>query len=447
MTSLRRLVSVPRTLLGRIFLLISLLIFASGSAWFTLFGLAEREPRALQLAQLAVSAVNLTNAAIVAADPGKRMALLRELAESEGVHLYPAEESDVVTPLPDTYFFNMMKDASLAQLGADTRFASKVNGQPGLWISFSIDAGANDSIEDDYWLMLPGEHAEELIPWYWFGWGGASLALALFAAWLIASHVTRPLRALADAARELGQGRYPDPITGAGTSELRQLAGTFNRMSRDLQQIAAERTEVLAGISHDLRTPLTRLRLECEMSVADDGARHAIAADIDQMDAMITQFLDYARGDGDEPLETSDVNALVAQIASRQERASSPLQVLLGDIPDAIKVRPKALARAVANLVDNAYKYGKAPITVQTRRENNDFVIEVVDHGNGLPPNELERLKRPFTRLEQARSDAGGTGLGLAIVERIARLHGGEFELLNREGGGLIARLRLPSRR
>ena len=441
MTLRRRL--LPQTLLGRTFLLISLLILVSGSTWFTLFGLAEREPRARQLAQLTVSMVNLTNAALVAADPGKRVALLQDLADSEGVHLYPIEESDIVAPLPDTDFFAVMKQASLAQLGPRTRFASEVNGQAGIWVSFSID----DDADDDYWLMLPGEHAEPLVPWHWLGWGGASLALALLVAWLIVSRVTRPLRILANAAGELGRGRHPKPVRIYGASELQQLAAAFNRMSDDLQRIAAERTEVLAGISHDLRTPLARLRLESELSIADEAARDAVIGDIEQMDAIIAQFLDYARGDGDEPTEAIDLNALIAQVAARHGRSATPPVLDPGAIPLSFQARRKALARAVANLLDNARKYGRDPISIRTGCDGANVVIEVADCGPGIPESEIERLKRPFTRLENARTDATGTGLGLAIVERIARLHGGRFELLNRPEGGLIGRLQLPLRR
>ena len=432
---------VPQTLLGRAFLLISLLIFVSGSTWFTLFGLAEREPRAHQLAQLAVSMVNLTTAALVAADPGKRVALLQDLADSEGVHLYPAEDSDVVTPLPDTYFFDVMKQATVAQLGPHTRFASDVNGQPGVWVSFSLD----DDSDDDYWLMLPGEHAEEFVPWQWLGWGAASLALALLVAWLIVSRVTRPLRALAAAARVLGQGRYPEPVQETGASELRQVAEAFNRMSDDLKRTAAERAVVLAGISHDLRTPLARLRLESELSIADEAAREAATADIEQMDAIISQFLDYARGEGDETPVAADINTLVEHIASRHGRTSAAPRLDLGVLPAGVRVRPQALTRAVANLLDNARKYGAEPFAVATRHERGEIVIDVMDSGPGIPEAELERLKRPFTRLENARTDATGTGLGLAIVDRIARLHGGRFELINRPEGGLIGRLRLPT--
>ena len=282
---------IPRTLLLRTFVLVSVLIFVCVASWLTLFALAEREPRARELAQLTVTIVNLTQAALVAADPDKRLALLRDLAESEGVHLYPAEPTDNVSALPDTFFFRVMLDTARSQLGTNTRFARSVNGQSGIWVSFSI----GDSSDDEYWLMLPGEHADSDFPWSWLGWGGASLALALLVAWLIVSRVTQPLRALAAATREVGCGRYPDPVPERGAIELKQLAEAFNRMSSDLKRSEAERAEVLAGISHDLRTPLARLRLEAEMSISDAAARDAVSDDIAQMDAIISQFLDYAR--------------------------------------------------------------------------------------------------------------------------------------------------------
>ena len=426
-------------MLLRTFLLVSLLIFVSVATWLTLFGLAEREPRARQLAQLAVSVVNLTHAALVAADPVKRLELLRDLAESEGVHLYPAEPTDSISALPDTFFFRVMRDTARSQLGPDTRLAASINGQAGIWVSFSI----GDANEDDYWLMLPGERAESDFPWQWLGWGSVSLLLALLVAWLIVSRVTLPLRVLARAAREVGRGKHPTPVPEQGALELLQLARAFNRMSVDLKRIDAERSEVLAGISHDLRTPLARLRLESEMSISDEAARDAVNGDIEQMDAIIGQFLDYARGESGEQVEAVDVNRLVTDVAGSLGRAASRPEVSLGELQRAW-VRPQALSRALVNLLENARKYAGDQISVRTHGEHEEILIDVLDRGPGIPESERERLKRPFTRLENARTDTGGTGLGLAIVDRIARLHGGSLELLPRDGGGLIARLRIP---
>ena len=430
---------LPRTLLLRTFLLVSLLIFISVATWVALFALAQREPQARQLGQLAVSVVNLTNAALVAAEPAKRVALLRDLAESEGVHVYPSESDDNIAPLPDNLFFATMLETAKVHLGPSTRLAASVNGQAGLWISFSVDKAD----EDVYWLMLPGERAESEFPWHWLGWGGASLILALLVAWLIVSRVTQPLRALAKAAREVGRGLHPEPIPERGAIELCQLAQAFNRMSEDLKRINAERAEVLAGLSHDLRTPLARLRLEAELSIREDHARNAVIDDIEQMDAVIGQFLDFARGESGETPELADINEIVVQLAENHARRSERPELALGDLPP-VRIHGKALTRAIANLLENARKYGGEPITIETRIDGNEIQIDILDRGPGIPQKEVERLKRPFTRLENARTDATGTGLGLAIVERIARLHKGALELLERQGGGLIARLRIP---
>ncbi|HEX5801897.1 MAG TPA: ATP-binding protein [Azospira sp.] len=432
---------LPRTLLVRTFLLVSLLIVVAVGIWAALFGLATREPKARHLAQLTTSVVNLTHAALIAAAPEKRRALLFELSEREGIRLLPAEPEDEIEALPDDAFHNLYRAETRRRLGDDTRLAAEVNGEPGLWASFLLD----DDIDDRYWVMLPPEHAERIFPWHWLGWGLASLALALLVAWLIVSRVTQPLRALAAAARELGRGRRPAALAVEGADELRQLAGAFNQMTEDLARIESERAEVLAGISHDLRTPLARLRLEAEMSVADDTARAAIAGDIEQMDAIIAQFLDYARAEGEEAPVATEPAQLLAEVAARYARLGQPLAVAEATTT-AVPLRPLAIRRALGNLVDNARKYAAGEITLRASLAAGMLQLEVLDRGPGIPESEVERMKRPFTRLENARTDAVGTGLGLAIVDRVARLHGGSFTLAAREGGGLAATLLIPVR-
>jgi two-component system osmolarity sensor histidine kinase EnvZ len=251
---------------------------------------------------------------------------------------------------------------------------------------------------------------------------------------------------MAQSAETVGRGQIPAPLPEDGADELSRLASAFNTMAADLQRNEKERSEVLAGISHDLRTPLTRLRLEAELSVSDENARQAVVSDIEQMESVISQFMDYARADSGEAPVLTDLPALLAGIAGRQ--ASVGRQIVTDIAPvEELLLRPKAMARAVTNLIDNAAKYAGGEISLKLSASDKEIRIEVGDHGPGIPESEVDRLKRPFTRLEAARTNATGTGLGLAIVERIARLHDGCLDLSPNPGGGLLVRLSLPIRR
>lgn len=430
---------LPRSLLGRTFLLLATLVLLTTTAWLSLFRYIDAEPRARETAQLAASAVNLIRAALFAAAPEKRLPLFTELSTREGIRLLPAEEEDRVLPMPENRFMNLVRGELSQRLGPHTRIAAQVDEVPGFCISFRLD----EHDPEEYWLILPRERAERAIARQWLTWGLLALTLALAMAWIIASGLSRPLKVLAQAVAMVGRGETPAPVPEAGAEEIRHLAGAFNTMTSDLKRHEQDRSEVLAGISHDLRTPLTRLRLEAEMSIADDNARAGVVSDIEQMESIISQFMDYARGDqGENPIAT-DLPALLAQIAARQEAIGHVIGLAIAPLPR-LKIRPKAISRALTNLIDNAWKYGASEVRLTAQEEKTEVVLSVFDNGPGIPESEIERLKRPFTRLENARSNAGGTGLGLAIVERVARQHAGRLELSNQASGGLVAQLRLP---
>jgi two-component system osmolarity sensor histidine kinase EnvZ len=251
------------------------------------------------------------------------------------------------------------------------------------------------------------------------------------------------LRALASAAGAIGKGKIPDPVSESGPEEIRTLSHAFNQMSKDLARLDADRALILAGVSHDLRTPLSRLRLGIEMSGADPQLRDGMTADIEEMDRTINQFLDFARTDGGETLQHADLAAIAAEVAEHYGRRGKSVATDFSRVPE-LPLQVLSMRRVVLNLIDNALRYGEKEVSVAVRAEAGAAVLEVADRGPGIPASEAERLKQPFTRLEVARSDKGGAGLGLAIVERVVRAHRGSFELLAREGGGLVARIRLP---
>ena len=430
---------MPRTLLARTFLLLAALVLLTTAIWFGLFRYIEAEPRARETAQLAASAVNLIRASLFAAAPEKRMGLFTEFSRREDIRLLPAENADHIEAMPDTRFLNLLQVEMANQLGEHTRIAASVNDIRGFWVSFRLD----EHDDEEYWLVLPRERATRSIARHWISWGLLTLSLALAVAWLIASRISRPLKAMAQSAETVGRGHMPAPLPEDGAEELSRLAKAFNRMAADLQRHEQDRSEVLAGISHDLRTPITRLRLETEMSIADADARQAAIADLEQMEAVISQFMDYARTETGEAATHYDLSALLSCLIERQQSVGRNCQLELLALPE-ITLRPKAITRALNNLIDNAWKYGEGEITVKAAAVNREIWLEIGDHGPGIPATETERLKRPFTRLETARTNATGTGLGLAIVERIARLHNGRLELLPNPGGGLLARLVLP---
>ena len=386
----------PRSLLWRTFLLLAALVLLTTAAWFEIFRAYEIEPRARMLAQNLVSVVNLTRAALINAQPQKRRELLQELLEREHIEVYPAEPGEAIVPASDQPLLHLLSAAVREQLGEDTRFAEGREGLPGFWVTFRID-------EDEYWVRVPRERLERRITLQWLGWGALALSLSLLAAYFIVSRIGRPLRKLAAAAAQIGQGKRPEPMEESGPTEIQVLSRAFNQMSRDLARLDEDRALILAGVSHDLRTPLARLRLGLEMS------------------------------GGDQQME----------IAEHHARLGHALQTDCAPTPPAL-LKPDALRRAIANLVDNALRHGAGDVKIVTREERGYSALEVLDRGPGIPEGEIERLKQPFTRLEKARSGLSGSGLGLAIVDRIVSAHNGRFELLPRPGGGLTARIVLP---
>ncbi len=430
---------MPGGVFWRTFLLLVLLIGASLAAWYQSFRIFERTPRAQQIAQTIVSVVNVTRSALIHSDPAKRADLLADLASNESIRIYPLEPSDVVEPLRETESNRLMLDYVRARLGRETRMVRDVNGRSGLWVSFSIE-------DDDYWVAFERDRIEAVAGLQWIGWGAVALALSLVGAVAMSRLINLPLKRLATAALVIGEGGRPAPLPEKGPREIRDANASFNAMVEDLARIEADRVLLLAGISHDLRTPLTRLRLEAELSIADDEARQAIQADVEQMDAIINQFLDYARPlDGARTFDDLDLASLARETMA--DFANDPQLAIETDLEPTAPVRADRtdLRRVLFNLVENARRYGRTPgtdrveLTVRTRDQPPR--IEVMDRGVGIPADAIKRMKQPFTRLDPARGQANGAGLGLAIIDRIAQRHRARFELAPRDGGGLVARI------
>lgn len=371
--------------------------------------------------------------------PQTRPDFARELAERHGLVLEtaPSPLDEHATLLP----YRRLLEAALARrLGRAVEV--RVAGEP-----------------EYYWVDLPvgGRvlrmgFARERIgaqPPYALAAIFAAFALVVVVTSLVlARRLTRPLTRLANAAQAVGRGALPEALPETGPEELARLARRFNRMAREVQELLADRTTLLAGISHDLRTPLARLRLAVAMLPpnADPALLERIESDLETMDRLIGQYLELARGMTPEPAEPLDLRELIDKAVSDARRAGARVRWEPGR-PCPRTVAPRALERILANLLDNARRYGGGhEIDVDCDCDAKSPVIRVRDRGPGIPPAERERVFRPFHRLETARGTAtGGTGLGLAIARQIAAHHGWEVSLHERPGGGTEARVVLGS--
>ncbi|WP_053842546.1 ATP-binding protein [Paracidovorax avenae] len=271
---------------------------------------------------------------------------------------------------------------------------------------------------------------------------GVRLAALMLAAWWGARWLARPLHRLATAARQLGTDVHRPPLPEDGTAECREASRVFNLMQARIRRQLDERDRFVAAVSHDLRTPLTRLRLRAE-SLGQDAERTAFARDIAEMDAMIAATLDHLRGvAGAEPLALLDVQALIESLVDDEQACGH--EVRCSGIARPLPARAGALRRCLDNLVGNAVRYGgSAEIALEDAPDA--LRIHVRDHGPGLPQDELGKVVQPFYRVETSRNrHSGGAGLGLSIASDIVQRHGGSLLLSNAAGGGLRATVVLP---
>lgn len=314
-------------------------------------------------------------------------------------------------------------------------------------MDFEFSSGGNGvsiPLDDGQWLNAAFAHTAHP----GFRWQDH---LALFITALLVAIVvivvvqleTRSLKTLALAADRLGRGEELDPLPETGPKETRTALMAFNRMGDRLSRFVRDRTRMLAAMSHDLRTPLTSMRLQVE-EVQDSDLRDRLIANIEEMRQMADASLEFARADADgEAAEPVDLAELVGEVADGF--AEQGQEIDCTDLaPVTATVRPMALRRALRNLVENALRYG-TDVTVRLGAEPGQAHVDVLDRGPGIPEEDMERVFEPFVRLETSRNrETGGVGLGLAITRTILRGAGGDVLLANRDGGGLRARIVLP---
>ena len=413
-------------------------------AWYQLYRVFEREPQTARFAWEIASIINLTRAGLISAAGDRRNELLVDLARNEGVRVYPLEPQDQIEQWPDRQIGQLVEAKLKELLGPRTLVASKVNGEKALWISFDIEG-------DQYWLIADPKRLERHLGGDWLDVTATAVLLALIGAILISRLVNRPLADLARSIEKLSRGERPPRLRETGPTEISELNRRFNQLAGDLHAMEADRAVVLAGVSHDIRTPLTRLRLEIELSELDEASKASMVEEIERIDSIVRQFIEYARPP-ELTVETVNIDASIEHLtrAYARERSDGVLQ-LQTRLESGLTWQGNTiiLQRILANLVDNAMKYGQSPsdgtvrIDLLGRRRGKQIELVVRDQGRGVPDEALERLARPFARLDPERGGVGGSGLGLAVVSRLARRAGGALTLENAPAGGLLVRVTL----
>jgi two-component system, OmpR family, osmolarity sensor histidine kinase EnvZ len=356
-------------------------------------------------------------------------------SETTQLELYWITGEGEPSGLQRAHYHQGFSEQAERYLGKNTQVRVETSDGIYLWI--------NEPDNPSFWIRMPIGDYEGNNPIELLIFSGMLLFLSLSGAWILVIQLHRPLKRLAFAAREIGRGDYPGRLKETGPLEMVAVTAAFNQMAADMHQLEEDRTLLLAGISHDLRTPITRIRLASEfLSDQDAELKSGIIADTQDMDDIIDQFIGYVRFGSEEHKEKGDLKELIQQVAEAASKQHAGIETQLESIP-LIEFKPMAMKRLVSNLIENAFRYGEAPVVVRTQLSNDKILVSVRDHGKGILDLDKKRLFQPFARGDKARGGKG-SGLGLAIVARIVEMHDGEIRLENHPDGGLEAIFSLP---
>jgi len=428
----------PRSLFGRNVLLIVVLVVVGQLASALLVRQLIVKPRLAQLSVAVARNVGAIRAGLAAMPPAQREAFVAQFNRRamQGIADDGEGGGQRLSRLERRFVNEASRGIALEGEGSEIIWRREAGGS--LAVRLRLDGA-------EHWVTLPGVLPAREFTGAWIAASLTSALLALLGALLIHRHLNRPLRRVVASAHTLAGGGSPQPLPEDGPTEIADLSRSFNQMVRSLAQADDERTLMLAGVSHDLRTPLTKLRLGIEIlrDKADEELMARMTRGVEEMDAIIGQFLDFARSTESEAPVSVALDALAAEVAAASAGQGMPVALEAGD-PPPVPLRLRAMRRVLSNLVENAWRHGLPPVAITTGTSGDSVWIEVTDHGAGIAAAQAEALKQPFRRAESTRGGPPGAGLGLAIVDRIVRAHGGRFELLPAASGGLCARISLP---
>ena len=435
----------PKNLLNRLILIIASLIIVSQLITIKVFDYFEMEPRAESMAQEISTIVKYTKAAIQSAYPSTRLDLLQSLSKMSDVKIVPAYYFENINPLPDEIFISMVVKKIKEDLGEDTIVTLNHYDIPGIWVSFEIGDGL-------FWAVIPRNVFDRPFPWHWIGWGIVVFLVSISGAYFLTTRINKPLNLLINATSKLKKGLPFTKIPEDTATEFKEVTKAFNEMASNLAKSENERRFIMGSVSHDIRTPLTRMKLSLEMLPKKSAfLKESMDQDIDEINQIINQFLDFVRGFDDEPISALNFGHFLTELKKQHAILGHDLKISKitrsKDIPKNlfIDVRPLAFKRLFDNLINNGVKFSKSnKIELVAKLYDEKIEINVLDNGPGIPKAQREKLLEPFERLDQARGSIGGSGLGLAIANRIVMVHNGKMELINRRTGGLNVKLTFP---
>ncbi|MDE2230023.1 MAG: two-component sensor histidine kinase [Alphaproteobacteria bacterium] len=429
---------LPRSLYGRSLLIVILPLVLAQSIATWIFYDRHWETVARHLSTSVAADIALTLDSLSIADNEQERQLIFQRAAAETQLIYVLQRGQTLTtslrPATGTRMEATLAHAIAERVGLPFQLGDEFHGQA-ILVSIQTSDGVMQVTVPRDRLFTPTTYI--FIMWM----VGSSLVLFAIALVFMRNQI-KSLKRLAVAVDDFGKGRDVPSFKVEGATEVRQTGMAFLRMRDRIQRAITQRTEMLAGVSHDLRTPLTRMRLALELQ-KDDPRTAELKADVAAMERMIQGYIDFARGEGNEQTRPADLVALVRALAAGLGQAGAPVMMALPE-ECVLPLRPDAMHRCFGNLIANARRYGKHVwVTVVEGKTLVEVLID--DDGPGIPPADRENVFRPFFRLDPSRNPAtGGTGLGLAIARDVARAHGGEIVLEDSPHGGLRARIRLP---
>ncbi|NYH22129.1 ATP-binding protein [Paraburkholderia bryophila] len=417
------------SLFGRLALLVVAVLLLSHFAWFALMRLERSQLQtryAVEEATFLVDAVRQH----VEHSPDQPLPSRVKLVDPSSPDV-PAERTNLPAPLE-----RFIEDARDRMPPGTQVRVGEPGRPPALWVRGASDAN---------WIVVPVQplrpprSLDRTMLWLAIIFSFAVMA-ALFAAWAL----QRPLRSLAQAVARFGRGLPVPPVPERGPRELRQLTHGFNQMVQEVARTENDRAVMLAGVAHDLKTPLARLRLRAEM-MEEVKMRDGVVRDVDSMTHIVEQFLVFAH-DGADRSEAVEVDAQCERVVRSYRAVAGGTPAVQTELHagSAFLLPAATLDRILSNLLDNAHAYGAPPIVVATARTAQGYTLTVSDSGGGIAAQDLINASRPFVRLDPARGGNGHSGLGLAIVERLVRRAGGEWELGNHGGRGLRVLMSFP---